>query len=410
MLNNSQTIAGTKEIINFASGKCVFFACIKKMCTLAPEIITMQPVREVIIVGGGLAGLTAAIHLSKAGLHVIVIEKHPYPRHKVCGEYISNEVVPYLQWLDADPAVLSPALIERVCISTVSGRKVETRLPLGGFGISRFALDAFLMEKALGRGVRLLQDTVTNISFVNEQFAVETAANGTLFAPHVIGAYGKRAALDQQLNREFWEKKSPWLAVKAHYQGDFPDGLVALHNFRGGYCGVSKVEKNIINICYLASYEVFKHYKNIDEHRREVLYENKFLREIFTNSAPLFERPLTISQISFSEKNKVDQHILMTGDTAGLIHPLCGNGMAMAISSAQLAAQQILKKQSRPALEKEYTRKWDEQFAKRMKAGSLLSTVFTHPWLSGLTMGTVVAMPALLPFIIKQTHGKPLEV
>lgn len=380
------------------------------MCTLASEIKTMQPVREVIIVGGGLAGLTAAIHLSKAGLHVTVIEKHPYPRHKVCGEYISNEVVPYLQWLDADPAVLSPALIERVCISAVSGRKVETRLPLGGFGISRYALDAFLMEKAVRNGVHLLQDTVTNISFANQQFTVDTIANGTLFATHVIGAYGKRAALDQQLNRDFFSQKSPWLAVKAHYKGDFPDGLVGLHNFRGGYCGVSKVENDVINICYLASYEVFKNYKNIDEHREEVLYENKWLKEIFSNSECLFDRPLTISQVSFSEKKKVDQHILMTGDTAGLIHPLCGNGMAMAISSAQLAAQQILEQTSRSGLENAYLRGWQKQFGKRMKAGRLLSAVFRHPWLSGVTMGTVVAVPALLPFIIRQTHGKPLVV
>lgn len=370
----------------------------------------MQPVREVIIVGGGLAGLTAAIHLSKAGLHVTVIEKHPYPRHKVCGEYISNEVLPYLQWLDADPAVLSPALIERVCISTVSGSKVESRLPLGGFGISRYALDAFLMGKAVRNGVNLLQDTVTSISFVNERFTVDTVANGTLFAPHVIGAYGKRAALDQQLNRDFFSQKSPWLAVKAHYKGNFPDGLVALHNFRGGYCGVSKVENDVINVCYLASYEVFKNYKNIDEHRREVLYANKWLKEIFSNSEPLFDRPLTISQISFSEKKKVDQHILMTGDTAGLIHPLCGNGMAMAIGSAQLAARQILDQASRSGMESAYRRSWQKQFGKRMKAGSLLSKVFTHTWLSGVTMGTVVAIPALLPFIIRQTHGRPLEV
>lgn len=374
------------------------------------KLQTMQPVREVVIIGGGLAGLTAAIHLSKAGLHVTVIEKHPYPRHKVCGEYISNEVLPYLQWLGADPAVLKPALIERVCISTVSGRKVETRLPLGGFGISRYALDAFLMEKAVNNGVDLLQDTVTNISFVNEQFAIETAANGTLFAAHVIGAYGKRAALDQQLNRDFFSRKSPWLAVKAHYRGAFPDGLVALHNFKGGYCGVSKIEDDIINICYLTSYDTFKNYKNIDEHRREVLCENPHLKEIFSNSEPLFERPLTISQISFSAKKKVEQHILMTGDTAGLIHPLCGNGMAMAISSAQLAAQQLLQGQPRIETERKYTSGWNQQFAKRMKAGSLLSSVFTHPWLSGMSMGTVVALPALLPFIIRQTHGKPLTV
>lgn len=365
---------------------------------------------EIIIAGGGLAGLTAAIHLSKSGLPVTVIEKSPYPRHKVCGEYISNEVLPYLQWLGADPAILRPAAIDRVLISTPSGKTVTTQLPLGGFGISRYALDAFLMEIALKAGVTILQDTVTNISYTNNAFTIDTATNGTLIAPHVIGAYGKRAALDQQLNRDFFSQKSPWLAVKAHYRGEFPDGLVALHNFKGGYCGVSKVENDIINICYITSYETFKKYKDIDEHRREVLYENKHLKHIFEHTTPVFDRPLTISQISFSEKKKVDQHILMTGDTAGLIHPLCGNGMAMAITSAQLAARQILEKQPREIMELNYIRQWNRQFAKRMKAGSLLSNIFTHPWLSNITMGTVVAIPALLPVIIQQTHGKPLPV
>ena len=49
---------------------------------------------DVIIIGGGLAGLTSALHLSKKGFKVTLIEKHDYPRHKVCGEYLSNEVVP----------------------------------------------------------------------------------------------------------------------------------------------------------------------------------------------------------------------------------------------------------------------------------------------------------------------------
>lgn len=365
---------------------------------------------EIIITGGGLAGLTAAIHLSRSGWPVTVIEKSPYPRHKVCGEYISNEVLPYLQWLDADPTTLAPASIDRVMISTPSGRSIQTQLPLGGFGISRYALDAFLMEKALKAGVNILQDTVTNISFDNNKFTIHTATNGTFIAPHAIGAYGKRAALDQQLNRDFFSQKSPWLAVKAHYRGQFPDGLVALHNFKGGYCGVSKVENDIINICYLASYDTFKNYKNIDDHRREVLYENIHLKTIFENTEPLFERPLAISQISFSQKEKVDQHILMTGDTAGLIHPLCGNGMAMAITSAQLAAQQIIAKQPREIMELNYIRQWNRHFAKRMKAGTLLSNIFTHPRLSNITMGTVVAFPALLPMIIKQTHGKPLTI
>jgi menaquinone-9 beta-reductase len=372
----------------------------------------MQPVRDVLIAGGGLAGLTSAIHLSRAGLRVTVVEKHQYPAHKVCGEYISNEVLPYLKWLGADPAVLQPAQINRVSISAVSGKMVETPLPIGGFGVSRYTLDQFLMLQAVNNGCEILEDTVTDILFENNGFNVSTTDHGILTARFVLGAYGKRAALDQQLGRSFLKERSPWLAIKGHYSGIFPDGLVALHNFRGGYCGVSKVENDIINICYLVNYDTFKQFKNIDTHRQEVLYRNKHLKKVFENSQPLFERPLTISQVSFAEKEKVNQHILMTGDTAGLIHPLCGNGMAMAIHSAKMASEQLLQcfSGNRYILESSYAKSWKRAFGKRIMAGKLLSALFRKDGLSGAIMKGLVMFPALLPVIIRQTHGTPLKV
>lgn len=373
-----------------------------------------MPVNDVIIVGGGLAGLTSALHLLRAGLCVTVIERNAYPKHKVCGEYISNEVLPYLRWLGADPAVLRPARIERVCLSTVSGKSVAATLPLGGFGISRYALDHFLMQRVLQEGGTILEDSVDDIVFTQDHFLVSTTGGTSLKARFVIGAYGKRAALDQRLDRDFSAQKSPWLAVKCHYKGDFPDGLVALHNFRGGYCGVSKVENNIINVCYLASYDTFKKYRNIEAHREGVLYENPHLKTIFEHSSPLFERPLSISQVSFAEKRKVDRHILMTGDTAGLIHPLCGNGMAMAIHSAKIASEQLLSfmagdVSSRGELERKYINAWNGAFGKRMAAGKLLSAVFRKPQLAAGAMKGLVLLPKLLPVIIRQTHGKPLN-
>jgi len=373
-----------------------------------------MPVIDVIVIGGGLAGLTSALHLLRAGVRVVIIEKQSYPRHKVCGEYISNEILPYLQWLDADPAVLQPAHIERVCISTATGKSIETGLPLGGFGISRYTLDNFLMQKVIAAGGILIEDTVTDVNYHQDNFTVSTALGSTLNARFVIGAYGKRSALDQQLLRDFSSVKSPWLAIKGHYQGNFPDGLVALHNFTGGYCGVSKVENNIINICYLVSYDTFKQFKNISIHQEQVLHRNPHLKAVLESCDPLFERPVSISQVSFAAKNKVDRHILMTGDTAGLIHPLCGNGMAMAIHSAKIASEQLLsylsgEVSSRSELEAGYTKEWKKAFGKRMAAGKLLAAVFRKQQLAAAAMGGLVLFPALLPAIIKQTHGKPLN-
>jgi flavin-dependent dehydrogenase len=367
------------------------------------------------IIGGGLAGLTAAIHLSKMGLKVILIEKNEYPKHKVCGEYISNEVVPYFNWLSLAISELNPTSISKLHFSTVSGKSIYCDLPLGGFGISRFELDAFLYKKAVANGCEVIQDNVENVIFENDNFTITTSNNRVLNSEIVIGAFGKRSTIDLKLNRNFIQRKSHWLAVKAHYSGDFPNDLVGLHNFEGGYCGVSKVEKDAINICYLASYETFKNHKNIEEYQNQVVAKNPHLELILKNSKLLFDKPLTISQISFDKKETVENHILMIGDTAGLIHPLCGNGMAMAIHSAQIVSQLIIKYhdgeiKSRNELEKEYIKEWNLNFKERLRTGRFLAFLLQKQTLSAVLMKILIKFPSLMPIIIKRTHGKPIPM
>lgn len=373
----------------------------------------MKSENDLIIVGGGLAGLTCAIHLLKAGFGVTLIEKNAYPQHKVCGEYISNEVLSYLKWLDANPTRLNPTEITRLSISSASGKTINTALSLGGFGISRFTLDHFLFEKALKNGCHFINDTVNTIDFNDDIFSINTAKNGLFNAKIVIGAFGKRSSLDQKLERRFIQKKSPWLAVKAHYKGDFPSDLVALHNFKGGYCGVSKVENNQINICYLADYESFKAHKNIADFQKQALYKNPRLKEVFENCTPLFDQPLTISQISFEKKEPVYNHILMIGDTAGLIHPLCGNGMAMAMHSAKICAELTIQFlngtiSSRAGLEEKYENQWNQNFKARLATGKLLSWIIRKEKLFAPLLNLLIKFPSILPFIIKKTHGKPI--
>ena len=158
---------------------------------------------DVLIIGGGLAGLTVALHLQRAGIAVILIEKDTYPHHKVCGEYISNEILPYLQWLEADPAILHPSLISKLQFTTMQGNSIYTRLPLGGFGISRYKLDSFLYEKFMNKGGCVIQDTVSNVVFEKNEFTVFTQTEKQFIARQVIGAYGKRSSLDLKLERNF---------------------------------------------------------------------------------------------------------------------------------------------------------------------------------------------------------------
>lgn len=375
----------------------------------------MENEKEVIIIGGGLAGLTAAIHLSKRYFSVTVIEKNEFPKHKVCGEYISNEVLPYLEWLDIKITDLKPTQIIKLKYSTENGASISTDLPLGGFGISRYELDFYLYKKAIENGCKIIKDEVQNIVFNNNLFEVATTNGFNLKSKIVLGAFGKRSNLDQLLNRDFIQKKSPWLAVKAHYSGEFNNEFVGLHNFNGGYCGVSKVENEIINICYLVRYSSFKKYKNITDFQEMVLKKNPHLKQVLENSKILFEKPLTISQISFEKKLPVENHILMIGDTAGLIHPLCGNGMAMAIHSAKITSDLVEKYlinkiKSRLELEKKYTENWNFNFKNRLKMGRVLAKLLLNAKLSNVLLRILIIFPFVLKFIIKKTHGKPILV
>ncbi|WP_111683258.1 NAD(P)/FAD-dependent oxidoreductase [Winogradskyella tangerina] len=370
---------------------------------------------DVIVIGGGLAGLTSAIHLAKSEYKVLLIEKQDYPRHKVCGEYVSNEVLPYLNYLGFDPFEFGAKRITEFELTTHNNKKIEAKLPLGGFGISRYEMDFRLYKLAQKLGVQSLQDTVEGVKFKDESFQIRTKSNEIYTSKVAIGAFGKRSNLDVQFNRAFIKKKSPYLGVKIHVSGKFEDTKVALHNFKGGYCGVSKVENDHINLCYITNYESFKKLKNIEQFQENVVFKNEALKAIFSNSKAEFEKPLTISQISFETKNPVENHILMCGDSAGMIHPLCGNGMGMAIRSAKIASdliERFLNNEitSREQLELRYTKAWNSTFQLRLRMGHIIAYLFRQDWLAPKLLVLLRRLPFLVPIIIRMTHGKPIDI
>ncbi|MHA6280450.1 NAD(P)/FAD-dependent oxidoreductase [Salinimicrobium sp. CAU 1759] len=368
--------------------------------------------KRIIIVGGGLAGLTAAIHLSQKGQKITLFEKEVFPHHKVCGEYLSREVKPYLNELGISLDDLKPKSINRLLYSTPSGKSLEVDLPMGAFGISRYALDNLFFEVAKANGVEVRQEKVLKTEFLKANFKV-TTSEGEYAADFVLGSFGKRSLLDKNLRRKFFKEPAPWVAVKNHYLlKDFPDDLVALHNFKGGYCGISRTESGTVNVCYLATYDSFKEYKDLEKFNEKVLRKNPFLNDILADASPVFEQPLTIAQISFSKKEAVEDHVLMLGDAAGLIHPLCGNGMAIAIHSAKIASEEILRhlerKNTREEMEVAYKERWEKIFSKRFTTAAWLQKILLRENLAEVSQALISTVPFLLPKIIEQTHGEPI--
>ena len=371
---------------------------------------------DLAIVGGGLAGLSLSIQIAKQGHKVILFEKEQYPFHRVCGEYISLESWDFLHSLGVDLQSLNVSHIKRLRVSAVNGRSFVQKLPLGGFGISRYKLDDVLAQIAKETGVIIHENTrVNDINFSNEEFFIESS-KGNCRAKVVAGSFGKRSNLDVKWKRPFIlakkNKLNNYIGVKYHVRYDFPIDTIALHNFKKGYCGIVKVEDDKYCLCYLTTADNLQNSNNdIKKMEQTVLSCNLRLKKIFDECEILWKEPVVISQISFDKKKLIEDHILMVGDAAGMITPLCGNGMSMAMHASKIAAEQITKflegTISRGMMEKNYSDNWNKHFANRLKTGRMLQRLFDSQWLTTLMISLGKIFPAMIRTLIKKTHGNP---
>lgn len=371
---------------------------------------------DLAIVGGGLAGLALSIQIAKEGHKVVLFEKEQYPFHRVCGEYISLESWNFLESLGVDLRSLNISHIKKLQVSDTYGNSFEQQLPLGGFGISRYKLDHVLSGIARQAGVLLYEETrVNDICFLNEGFTIETA-KGDVKAKVVAASYGKRSNLDVKWKRPFIlakkNKLNNYIGIKYHVRYDFPVDLIALHNFKKGYCGISKVEDDRYCLCYLTNADNLKNSGNdIKKMEETILSANPHLKKIFNESEMIMKEPVIISQISFDKKTMVEDHVLMVGDAAGMITPLCGNGMSMALHASKIAATQVNHflqgAISRGSMERNYSAGWNKHFAARLRAGRLLQRLFDNHWLTTLMIKIGRLVPGLIRTLIKKTHGQP---
>ncbi|HOY19226.1 MAG TPA: FAD-dependent monooxygenase [Haliscomenobacter sp.] len=365
------------------------------------------------IIGGGLGGLCLAIQLARQGVEVILFEKNSYPQHKVCGEYISMESWDFLSDLGVPLNDLGLPRISQLGISAQSGFMLNSPLTLGGFGISRYTLDDHLCQIARKWGVTVLENCkVLDVQITDGVVTEISTSIGRYRAQLVCGSFGKYAPTFAKSPDKITNQLPNYIGVKYHIETDLAADRIELHNFKDGYCGISKVDLNRYCLCYLSKSSNLRRSGNdLKAMEESVLYKNPFLKKYFTQSTFLLDKPLVISNVYFHPKETYLNGMFLLGDAAGAITPLCGNGMSMAMRASKLLADLMLSyaegRIDKTELVNRYALAWKNNFSTRIWAGQHLQHLFGKNTSTHLALKMLHYAPALTQRLIGLTHGMP---
>lgn len=265
--------------------------------------------REITIAGGGLAGLSLAVGLRQAGVPVQVLEAGHYPRHRVCGEFISGVSEATLSALGILD-LFADAKMHRSLEWYETGKLLHRdNFKHPAYGISRHLLDARLWQRVLANG-----GTVTT-GFRAQPEAQE----GHLWAA------GRRP------------QNGTWIGLKAHVRHPKGNADLEMHAGRNGYAGLAGVEDGWTNVCGL-----FKLDRTLKAGGKDLLptYLAAGGNEILAAALRSTEwREGSFSAVAGFQLGR--QHplpgILTLGDAESMIPPFTGNGMSMAFQAAECA-------------------------------------------------------------------------
>jgi flavin-dependent dehydrogenase len=231
----------------------------------------------------------------------------------------------------------------------------------------------------------------------------------------IVGAWGRWGRLDNQLARSFVRDRSHRnFGFKRHYTGPGTSGTIELYSFGRGYLGVNDVEGGITNICGLVhASRLTGHKGRWDAFVETIRAEEPALEALYARHVPAQEQFLSSEPVIFRSRSAVEGGIFMIGDASGVIDPLTGNGMAMAIQSALLAAPVLLRllesPAKRPELEAEYRTRHHRFFAPRIAWSRGVAQVLSRPRLLDAALATLRGLP-LGQLFLRRTRASRDEV
>lgn len=376
---------------------------------------------DLLMIGGGPAGATLASIAARHGVSVVVLERDSFPRDKVCGEFLSWDAFPILERIGALDAIerCMPAKITRALLVTPR-RVAERPLPQAAYGISRVQLDEILLRNATAAGAFAAEECVVeSLERSDAGHAVMVRPRGgelrKIEAKLAVGAWGRWGRLDLNLGRKFTaNRRQRHIGFKRHYAAGLtaPD-VIELHPFAGGYLGAQPIEGSRSNLCGLVHQSQISSLKGgWASFTENLAASSSSLHALFAAAEPLQDEFLSSDPVIFRAKEPVHEGAILIGDSAGLIDPLTGNGMAMAIQSAALAAGfalAVIGGGDRATLLPAYARAHRELFATRLRWSRLAAAALRRPGLVAAGSATGIAAP-LLELFTTRTRAAAKQV
>ena len=372
---------------------------------------------DVIIIGGGPAGSSLGILLSEKGWDVLIIEKAVFPRQKVCGEFLSPAIWPFLHRLQLTHQVVSSSgqFVEGVSFSSSHQKGIESQLvglqgyPSFGYGISRKVFDHILLSEAQNKGCHVLEHReAKRITKDGDSYFVDTFDNVrhesfSYEASLVVNAGGKSGC------QQFFEKKDRSLpekvGFKAHFAGKRVGNKTKLFFFEGGYLGVVDVEGGKTNLCGIVEEEAFrKNSANFDVLLKRASEQNDEVRSFVNNSSR--ESKWFACSLAQNYPKGYQRGIFCVGDAACFLEPFMGQGMTMAIAGAfilaSLLGNEITKSQDLDILGAHYEELLSHLYRTKLRVGTFFNWFVSSVDKSSLAIDFFSSFPFVLSLVIKK--------
>ena len=355
---------------------------------------------DLAIVGGGPAGTSAAITAARLGARVVLLEARDFPRHKVCGEFVSAESLDVLAILQRDlpqtAHIFRAAPVIQRARFYHGNREMEVGIAPAAISVSRYELDAALWDAAAVAGVDVRANCQIATVAGDGPFELKTPT-GDVSAQALVVAAGRWSAFTADRTVPPGPK---WIGVKGHFRERNPNFSSDLYFFEHGYCGVQPVAADVVNACAM-----------VRSDRAMSLPDVLKLHPLLAKRSAAWTavtQPVSTAPLIYRKPEPVRGNVMFAGDAAAFIDPFVGDGISIAVRSGRVAAECISKFLS-GAVEltqavESYRQEYARQFSPLLSAASRLRPLLSLPPMARYAVFELLRFPGLIPMFMRRTR------